>query len=228
MKKALVLLGISAALLASAAVIEPVTLTRDVKAGDSIKSKLTVELDFGGQMVTYSADTTQKVKEVKEGEMVFEETTANSTISIDGQSQPASDDSTATMTYDKAGRIKSMKSDMMDDNAYRFASLIIFMWPDKPVDVGATWDATVEANNDHKTPKTTFKYTLEAFEDVKGKKTAKVKFAITEQEGDTPAKSAGTMWVDIKTGFNLKAEGTMENAPAAGMVINAKFKVEAV
>lgn len=226
MKKTFVLLGISAALLAVAA-IDPITLVRDVKVGDTNKTKLSVDLDFGGQTVVYSAESSSTVKEVKEGELIIEEASSNSTIDIDGQAQPAGNDAVATVTYDrKTGKIKSMNSDLMDDNAYRFANLILFMWPDKPVDTGTTWEVALPAESALSTPKTTFKYTVEGFEDVKGHRAVKTKFAITEGEGDLPAKSAGTMWVDVKRGFILKAEGTMENAPAAGMVINAKFKIE--
>lgn len=231
MKKALVLLAVTGAVAASALVLEPTKLMRDVKAGDSHKTKVNVELDFGGQMLTYVATATQKVKEVKaDGSLVLEEGTTDTMIIMDGSEQPAGNDAIATVTYDKSGKIKNMESDVMDDTSYRFAYLMAFMWPDKEIDKGSSWDVTLEANDSHSTPKTTFKYSLEGFEDYKGVKTAKVKFDIKE-EGDssTAAGSKGTMWVDVKTGFVKKAEGSMTNLPAAGMVFpTAKFKVETI
>lgn len=227
MKKTLVLLGLVAALVATASVLEPVTLTRTVKVGDTHKAKFTAELDFGGQTVTYSADGDTKVKEVKDdGTIVLEETSSNSSIEMDGQQQAAGNDSVATTTCDKTGKIVSIDGDGMSDEQYRFANLLQFIYPDKPVDKSDSWTVILPSSKEHGTPKTTCKYTVDTFEKVGDKDCVKVKFEITENEGDTPASSKGNMWIDLKSGFTLKSDGSLTNAPAGGMVINAKFKSE--
>lgn len=223
------LLMLVAASLAASALIAPTKISRDVKVGDKHKSKLSVELDFSGQTINYSADALQEIKAVNEdGSLVIAETSENSMISMDGAEQPAGNDSTATSTYNKKGHLTKMEAEMIDESSFRFSNLFIFIFPDKEVDKGTTWEDTLAANTTNSTPKTIFKYTCEGFEEVKGKQTAKVSFDIKELEGSQPATSKGTMWIDIKTGFVMKSEGTMTNAPAAGMVVDAKFKTETV
>lgn len=229
MLKSPIMLTLIAASLAATALIAPTKITRDVKVGDKHKAKLSVDIDFSGQAIQYTADGTQTIKEVKEdGTVVVEETSENSMISMDGAEQPAGNDSTATNTYNKKGHLLEMQSEMVDENSYRFSNLFIFLFPDKEVDKGVSWEDTKESSSKQSTPKTSFKYTCDGFEEIKGKNTAKVNFEIKELEGGQPASSKGTMWIDVKTGFIMKSEGNLVNAPAAGMVIDAKFKTETV
>lgn len=226
MKNALAFLAVTAALAASAAV-EPTNLLRDIKAGDKHVSKLSVDIDFSGQTIVFKADMKSAVKEVKaDGSIVLEESSDNTSIDMGNGPEPAGQESTMVSTYDKTGKLIDIQSDMLDDATYRFSNLFLFNWPGKAVDKGDTWEVKAEANKSHSTPATSFKYTVEGFEDVKGVKTIKVKFDIKETEGDAPATSMGTMWIDIKTGWTMKSEGSMKNVPVTGMVFDAKFKSE--
>lgn len=211
------------AALATAYVLEPVSLKRVAKVGDAYKYDLKVDLEMEGMAMTYKAKVSEKILEVKDDNYISEMTTSEQVVDMMGSEMPAGDDMTSKTTFGLDGSIKKIETDQATEDMYRFAQLMAFYYPDKPVDTGAKWEIKIPADKDKGTVATTANYEITGRETLMGHDTFKVAYTVKETEGSEPASATVTAWVDVKSGVLVKAEGEMKNAPQAGMVLDAKF-----
>lgn len=228
MKTPFTVLCLTAMMVATATVPAPVKLERKVKSGDVHKGTLSFEADFNGQLVAATADTKSTIKEIKDdGTVVMHETFESMTMTVDGNEMGHADGRNDMVTYDKWGRVVNVASQSDNSMPPRVAHLVTFVYPENPVDIGDSWEKVTQANDSNKLPKTTFKGTVEAFEEYKGIKVAKVKYSIAEEFHTAPATLTGTAWINIENGRMVKAEADIKNFPGAPMPVDAKMKFEA-
>ncbi|MCH8978441.1 MAG: hypothetical protein IH945_04265, partial [Armatimonadetes bacterium] len=128
-------------------------------------------------------------------------------------------------TYAASGQTLKIKSTPMDADAYRRGSLMIIMWPQKPVDVGSEWKIETKADSDKGTFDMTYKYEIVERGDLLGHDCFKIDFE-TEETSGGGASSEGTVWIDVKTGLMVKVDADMYGAPMMGFAIDGHFLVE--
>lgn len=220
----LVVAAIAVAAVAAAGFSDAVTLKRVAQKGDTAQYKLNLDIDFGGQTVEVTAEVTEEVIKVeKNGGYVIEETTEN--MLMDGSEMPGGGGEVSETTYDASGLITKIDAQDMDDGAYRRASLMNFMWPTKPVDVGSEWTVKTKANSKRGTSDMSHIYKITSREKSHGHDCFKIKFENKETSGDE-AWSKGVIWIDVKTGLTVLVEGEMSGVPMQDMVFDASFKLE--
>lgn len=227
MNRRLSVLLLGAAVAATAFAMQSMTLKRVATVGEVNEYKLNVVVDFQGTEVNYTARTIEKIVSVDGGKIVMETETKDAKIDLGGQEQPM-DDVKGKTTLGPDGEVLLIEGESMDDTAYRFANLMTMRWPGAAVEKGTKWNIDQKADSKRNTPATTFSFEIQDLTSMMGRDVVKVGFNVKETEGDTPGSSEGVMYIDIKTGLMVKAEGKMENANIGGMVLNAKFTTELV
>ena len=218
--------ALAAVALATATINDSVTLKRVVKVGDVHTWKLNVDMDFQGTEVNITADITEEVLKVNEdGSFTVTEMQENQVIIMAGAEQAGPEAPAVKSTVAASGQILKIESTQMDPDAYRFASLMIVMWPTKDVDVGSEWKVETKADSEKGTFDMTYEYEIVERGDLLGHDCFKIDFKTEETSGGS-ASSEGTIWIDVKTGLTVKVDGDMYSAPMMGMAIDAHFLVE--
>ena len=217
------------AAIVSASALDSVTLTRNAKVGDEASYTLNVIIEIEGmgefEMV---ADITDKVMKVeKDGTVTIASSSTNRVIMSGGSPVQEPEDEVDTTTFAKSGKIMKIESSQVGADAYRFASLMNFMWPTVPVDVGSKWKVEMKADSKQGTNDMTFSYSIVERGKLNGHDCFKIKFNNKETSGGG-ASTEGVTWVDVKTGLMVKIDGDMYGIPMQGMIMDGNFVIELV
>lgn len=233
MKSHLRKLGIAviAAALATAAFAaqEAYSLKRVAKVGDTLRYKLEVKVDIMGQEGNLTGSSVQKVTKVDGDTYVVEDSSTGMKINIAGQDQDLPD-SSYTSTYNVNNLLVDIKGEGVDDMTrsalYRMESLRSFRAPANPVKAGDTWKVEIKAEPKNGDVAAVMEHTFVAVEKVGTFDAAKIKVVSKETAGGE-ASGEATIWVDVKDGSVLKAEGRMNKAPFPGapFPIDATYKL---
>lgn len=182
-----------------------------------------ISLSFQGEKLAMEEKSTSEseVIEVRSnGEVVVKSKSLSSETKIAGERLPSegpSGEYTQT-TYAPNGAIVKYEvfgGEPDDPNVAlqgRLARATTVVFSDKPVGVGAKW--TIDIAGDAKVGSRNAKadFTLEAFEDLKNVRVAKIKMVFAEKSG-TPAISAtSTHWVEVESGDTVKSESKVTGA----------------
>lgn len=205
------------------------TLARKPKVGEEHKYTLKANIDFSGQAVELSGVQSEKVLEVAtDGTYTVESKMADLKIMVGGQEFPAPDTgSGTTIVYNANGSVKDIRGDETSPETFRFANLSVFLAPGKEVKVGDSWSNAIkgETKTGSLGYKTTYKVVGE--ETIGAYETFKVEYATKESEGDSPASSDGTIFVDKADGSVVKSVSKVANAtfPGAPAPLSGTFTI---
>ena len=212
------------AALSSATATDDVTLTRKAKVGDTSVYQLKVELEVQGMEIEFSASITERILKIADdGSITIEETTEDVMVMVNGGEMPQESE-VSTSTFGPSGVLKEIDGPESGPEAYRFASLMNFMWPTKPVDVGSSWTVNVDANKENGTYDMRFRYKVLARESLLGHDTLKISFSNSESGGGDAA-TKGTVWIDVSNGVVVKVDGEMMGVPMQGMSIDGTYSL---
>lgn len=208
------LAAVAAMSLTAMAVFQGVVLKRAPKEGETIKYRMKAAMDVQGQSIEMNALMVEKVTAVKDDTYTTVNDMPEIKINIGGTEMDASGQGGGpTTTVSKVtGEVVSVKSDQMDENAYRLAHLTSMRFPTTALKVGDTW--TYEVKKDEKgSVDAKASYKVEAQEKMDGFETYKISGSFKESAGSTPASTEGTYWVNIADGTLVKSTTSMKNAP---------------
>lgn len=195
-------------------------IVRKVKAGDEQKFRVKANIELGGNEIVFSGLQTEKILEVApDGSYTVESKTTNAKVTFGGQDVdiPADQTPATTSVYNPDGTIKEIRGDNAQAESYRFANLgAIFFTGKEEGKIGTTWtnDKVADTKSGAVGYKSTYKVVGE--EKVGNYDTWKIEFSTKESEGDAPASSDGTVWLDKADGSMVKNEAKWSNAPFPG------------
>lgn len=220
------------AVCAFAAADGPVTLKYTPKVGDTLKFKLTAEMELMGTSATVTGTVEDKVSEVAtDGGYTVESSSTNMVGNFGGQEMPVPD-SKSTSKYSATGTLLDIQGEEVAGSsaadAWRRANLANFIYPTTPVKTGDTWTSSVTADAKTGAVASTTTYSVDSFEKIGSHDTVKVKFTSKETAGDTPASSDGFVWLDVKDGTQVKVQVTWSNVPMMGNPISGKVTMERI
>lgn len=196
----------------------PVTFAFGGKVGDTYSTNSVIKISASGADISVVQDATYSLTAVNsDGTLEFKEHTDSQKISVAGQDVPAPEQPDSTSVFNADGTLKAIKADQAPTgDVYRANNLSIFIVPKDPVKPGDSWTKDVPADKTTGAAAYTAKYTFVGTEKVGAYDAAKVTFSIKETEGDTPASSEGTMWLDPATCKIDKADAKFTNLPLPG------------
>ena len=210
------------------AAVDAITLKYAPKVGDSLKYKMTGQLQIMGTSADIAGDFEYKVTKVDtDGSYTIESSQKNMQVSFGGQNMNPPDSKDTTVSKAN-GEIVDYQTDHQDPNAWRMAELNSFVYPDKPVSVGDTWQSKVAADTKKGTVAATCDYKVDSLEKVGSHDTAKIKVSYKETEGSDPASSEGFVWLDTKDSAVVKSEANWTNVPSQQGPISAKISLSRV
>lgn len=201
------------------------TLRVNVKEGEVYKYKLTMDIDFGGQLVVFSATIVNKVLKVdSEGNYTMESAQENGMVKFGDQEMPAPASPATKITYRPNGSVLKVEGEG-DRMAGTFGN---YHFPDKPVKVGDKWEQEVKPSE--QAPKIKSTYEVVGTEKIGDYETVKIKVSGKSDNETQPMSFDGHVWVDIKTGMAVRTVMTIKGLPAEGapMPIDGTLKMELV
>jgi len=223
------LLLLSAAACMALAASDKVTLKYQPKVGDTHKYSVAAHMDLGGASADYTATITDTLKKIdSDGNYVSSSSTTDAQAVTEQGTFPVPDADVSTTTKPDGETVK-IDSAMADANAYRFAALNDFYYPDTPVDVGDTWTKKLPADLKTGSLETTATYKVLGRETAVGMDCLKVSVD-SKESGPDGAEITGTEWFAIKDGTHVRSELTWKNVPAPGAPgpVNGKVTVTLV
>ena len=125
----------------SAAFSQEYTLKLNVKEGDTFKYRMSIEIDFGGQLVFVTTTVTNKVLKVEEnGNIQMESASSELTIKFGDREIPQPASPPTKITYKPNGEVVKMESAQgpLPSNIGNVA------FPDKPVKLGDKRSHTIK------------------------------------------------------------------------------------
>ncbi len=201
------------------------TLRVNVKEGEVYKYKLTMDIDFGGQLVVFSATIVNKILKVdSEGNYTVESSQENGLVKFGDQEMPASAGPATKITYRPNGSVLKVEG-AGNQMAGTFGN---YSFPDKPVKVGDKWEQEVKPSE--QAPKIKTSYEVVGTEKVGDYETIKIKVSGKGESETQPMSFEGHVWVDLKTGMAVRTVMTIKGLPAEGapMPIDGTLKMELV
>ncbi|MBS1707424.1 MAG: hypothetical protein JSS65_01745 [Armatimonadetes bacterium] len=216
----------------AAAAIDAYTLKRTAKAGDTTKSKVTLDLEANGMSINAAIDAVSKVIDVKADGTIVEESVQKHLVVTAGGSELANQDDAgkATTTRDARGIVSAIEtSEDGGGNKWRNERIISLIYPEKPVNIGDKWTYESKADKSKDLPLGTFTYEVKGKEKVKDKEVLRINYTFKETGVDDAIESEGYMLVSIATGEVLKSDGKVKNYPIPQLGPTAvKYKQEVV
>ena len=201
---------------------QAVALKRVVKAGDKATYAMKINLDYMGTPVDVTFNTVHTVTKVNDdGSYVASEEQKDTVVMVDGQ-EIAGEDEASTITYAKDGSIIKIEANVSTGDGYRLANLSTTLWPTAPVDVKSKWERSIKGDSAKGTFDVVHSYEVLARERLLGFETFKIAYNAKET-GSGTASTAGTIWLDVKTGLPVKIEGEMKSVPIQGIPMDATF-----
>jgi len=211
----------------SAALSQEYTLKLNVKEGDTFKYRMTMEIDFGGQLVFVTTTVTNKVLKVEEnGNIQMESGSSELVVKFGDQEMPQPASPATKITFKPNGEVVKMES----ARGPLPSNIGGAVFPDKPVKSGDKWNHTIKGQNGAPDIETT--YELIGAEKVADSEALKMKVsarATNAKEGEGFS-SSGHIWIDPKTGMLIKSETQLKGWQVEGapMPIDGTMKMELV
>lgn len=224
-----VLVLLSLAALAVAAMDGTYSLARIAKVGDEAKYEFEAELDFNGEKISISGKNTDKVTKVDEdGSISYESSQKDVVVKAGDQIIPMDDEATVKIVTGPNRAVKSY-DDMGDEDAssLRLAMLGTVLKPPMDVKVGDKWNGAMKSSLADTYPIES-NFEAVAVETIGKWETVKVKVTSKETAGETPATCEGFVWVITADGTSAKEELHIKNAPLAlsPVPIDMKIKIK--
>lgn len=204
------------ATLALAAQTTPNSLAHVAKVGDEVNYKFEAKLEVQGVTIELSGKTLQKVKKVGEdGTWSYESTDSGVKVKTEDGEQELDQESTTKVDMG-ADRVITKYGDGGDEDAssIRLMLLETVKKPEKPIQVGDKWSATLTYKGKETVP-VKAQYEAIAIEKIGEWETMKVKLDSIETEGEVKASSSGFVWITLADGFSAKEELKISKAPFA-------------
>lgn len=201
---------------------EKVTLVYRAQANQVVRYKAdsTLTVDAGGMKMTFEQKETQKVtftEVAANGNLTMEQESESSEVSINGNKVTVPDDDRdkITITIRPNGVLVAYKLSGGDtEKTKRLARLFpatTVIFSDKPVGVGDKWSHEYKADGDLGLNAARADFELQAFEQVGGTETVKIKMTYRETEASPPLSSSGTLWIEKSSGDTVTADMEIEN-----------------
>lgn len=216
-----------AAMGAVASTQEAVKLRLNVKEGDVMTTKMSINVDFQGTPITVTGKNVMTVKSVKDGKFVIENASKETVLDIGGGQTMEQPDSTVLTTQNELGQILALEGDEVTPEAARMATAFNVQYPDSSVKVGDKFEKVLEADAKLGTRKMTLKYEVIERKEWKGYDVLVLKVDQSE-DGDMPISMAGTVSLNVKTGLPVLMDFAFKNMPAQGMSFDGTYHSEAV
>lgn len=215
---------------AIAASLEPISIKWSPKAGTTFKYKLdgTATIEIPGQgsgEVTIKGILTQKVTDVKEGQVIIEQKQTDMDIRFMGDSIGDVPPVTNKMTHKANGEVVKEESDApSDQQSPRMGMSQRFVFPKDAMEVDGTWTHKIEKDAEKGTFTTEYKFTYLGEEEVIGIKCWKITAEVKETDAPTNMYGTGTIWLDVRDGELVKASYDMKKVPINEMIPPADMK----
>jgi|GEM_PF-4285282 len=216
-----------AAMGAVASTQEAVKLRLNVKEGDVMTTKMSINVDFQGTPITVTGKNVMTVKSVKDGKFVIENASKETVLDIGGGQTMEQPDSTVLTTQNELGQILALEGDEVTPEAARMATAFNVQFPDLGVKVGDKFEKVLEADAKLGTRKMTLKYEVTERKEWKGYDVLVLKVDQSE-DGDMPISMVGTVSLNVKTGLPVLMDFAFKNMPAQGMSFDGTYHSEAV
>ncbi|MFM9874751.1 MAG: hypothetical protein ACKVQS_14945 [Fimbriimonadaceae bacterium] len=217
----------AAAMGAVASTQEAVTLRLKLTEGDTLTTKMTINVDFQGTPITVKGKNILTVKSAKDGKYVLEAASKETVIDVGGGQTMEQPDSVVRTTQNEMGQILAMEGDEVSPEAIRMATAFNVFYPEKGVKVGDKFERTVEGDTKLGTRKMTLKYEVTERKEWQGFDVVVLKVDQTE-DGDLPISMAGTVSINVKNGLPVLMDFAFKNMPAQGMTFDGTYHSEAV
>jgi len=231
---------LTAAISAQASAFDPVTLVWKPKAASVMKytQKGTIyNAPIPGMTgdLKFTATVTNTVKEIQSGgNILVEAKQENFTMSVGGQDMGGGPPNVVEVLTEKPnGFIIARKA---DDNAKggdspRLDQLQQFTFPDKPVNVGDTWNLEQKGESASDTYDSVTEFTFRGADSVNGIAGYKVEFTYKETNAPTATTATGTVWVSQDTCDLLKIVAKIKNAQLGAQLpqpVDMDFSMEKI
>lgn len=214
--KMLAILAVAASATAFAA-IDGFSVGRKPKEGDTVRYRMTADVDFGGMAIKAKFLVAEKVTKVEaDGSYKLEQNQLEGTIDLNGQTQDMPAGNPSTMVYTKEGDLKEVTGGEATPDSYRMANLGGLHDPGHTINVGDTWTYEIKADSKTGAVAAKAEYKLVGEEKVGDIDCLKISRKVKETEGTDPASSDGTVWISKEDGSSVKEEGKWTNAPFPG------------
>jgi hypothetical protein len=194
-------------------------------AGDDAPLKLTAlqndvhNYTIAGQMsvggagdAKISGKMVQKVLKVEDNGNITYQETQNLTIEFGGQELPPQE-SVSVSVIKPDGTLVELRGSETSAMAYRMATISVVKLPDFALANDKTWTYDFPADSKTGVVKTKGDYKVLGSETLHGVDAWKLHMTVTEQEGDAPASTDGTVWLSKKDGSLVKMDGKVTNLP---------------
>jgi len=220
------LLTACALLSLSAAIAQEYTLKLNVKEGDTFKYRMTMEIDFGGQLVFVTTTVTNKVLKVEEnGNTQMESASSEMVVKFGDQEMPQPASPATKMTFKPNGSVAKVEG---GDGMMQQMNASQMVYPEKPIKVGDKWSETVK----NAVGELKIDYEFVGVEKVGDTEAVKIKMTartVNAKEGEGYS-ADGFTWVDPKTGMLVKMETRIKGMQVEGapMPIDGTLKMELV
>jgi len=220
------LLTACALLSLSAAIAQEYTLKLNVKEGDTFKYRMTMEIDFGGQLVFVTTTVTNKVLKVEEnGNTQMESASSEMVVKFGDQEMPQPASPATKMTFKPNGSVAKVEG---GDGMMQQMNASQMVYPEKPIKVGDKWSETVK----NAVGELKIDYEFVGVEKVGDTETVKIKMtarSVNAKEGEGYS-ADGFNWIDPKTGMLVKMETRIKGMQVEGapMPIDGTLKMELV
>jgi len=220
------LLTACALLSLSAAIAQEYTLKLNVKEGDTFKYRMSMEIDFGGQLVFVTTTVTNKVLKVEEnGNTQMESASSEMVVKFGDQEMPQPASPATKMTFKPNGSVAKVEG---GDGMMQQMNASQMVYPEKPIKVGDKWSETVK----NAVGELKIDYEFVGVEKVGDTEAVKIKMTartVNAKEGEGYS-ADGFTWVDPKTGMLVKMETRIKGMQVEGapMPIDGTLKMELV
>ncbi|MBL8060267.1 MAG: hypothetical protein JNK63_06085 [Chthonomonas sp.] len=202
--------------LALAGQTSPSTLSHVAKVGDEINYKFEAKLEVQGVVIELSGKTMQKVTKVNEdGTWSYQSSDSGVKVKTEDGEQEL-EEGAPTKVEMGSDRVITKYGDGGDEDAssIRLMLLETVKKPEKPIQVGDKWSATLTYKGKETVP-VKAQYEAIALEKIGEWETMKVKVEASEAEGEVKASSSGFVWITLADGFSAKEELKISKAPFA-------------
>jgi hypothetical protein len=201
------------------------------KEGTVLKYKLSATFDAGGTSANVTGDITDKVSKVDAaGDVTIERTRGALTVDVGGQTIPVDAGAPTVHVYHPDGTLVEIRGEGLNAGIYRLETLNMLRFPKEALAVGSTWKVDIASDSKTGVVKASANFKVLGFEKQAGIDSVKISSTIKELEGDQPASSDGTVWVNAADGTIVKYDGTWTNAPVAPapMPVSGKYSLTLV
>ncbi|MHB8635625.1 MAG: hypothetical protein ACYC96_04035 [Fimbriimonadaceae bacterium] len=173
---------------------------------------ITGNMSVGGNAATITGKVTQKVIKVDDNGNVTTQETESMTAEVNGQEFPVPDSVSVTVLKPD-GTVVEIRGEHSTPEAYRIATVETVKYPDFPLATDKTWTYDFPADAKTGVVKAKGEYKVLGSETLHGIDSWKIQAKVTELEGDEPAGTESTTWINKKDGTLVKVDGKATNLP---------------